>query len=137
MADSTPAAKSTQRRPPWLRFSLRTFLVISVVIGVACGWLGSLLSRVQHQRRIVNQVQAGGGHVEYDYQVTYEPDLQHPPGPWLVRRILGDDVFAYVESVHFGPHSTADQYESLHELPRLSSVQIFGAKIDKVTVGHG
>src|SRR5215510_2677141 len=110
----------------WLRFSLRTFLLLCVALAIGLGWLGNLLVRVRHQRQIVARIQAAGGDVRYDYELVWERvDNRNrhkpPPGPKLLRWLLGDDAFAYIEYVHFNYNSrfTDADLKPLAELPRL------------------
>ena len=63
---------TTERPNPkrrWCRFSLRTFLAIVLVLGV---WLGSLVHRVNKQRKAVLRVTDMGGTVNYDYELNVE-----------------------------------------------------------------
>ena len=56
---TTPTSAKDRRR--WLRFSLRTLLVLMTVLGVALGWLGVQVNRVRKQRDAVAWVQQVGG----------------------------------------------------------------------------
>ena len=53
-------------RPRWLRFSLRTLLVVVTVLGV---WLGVQVNPVRKQRNAVAWIQEVGGTVTYDYEI--------------------------------------------------------------------
>jgi len=58
-----------KRKRRWLRYSLRTFLV---VLTVFCVWLGALVYRVNKQREAVQWVKDHGGEVYYEFEVEYE-----------------------------------------------------------------
>ncbi len=161
---TTTSARSARRR--WLpRFGLRTLFVIVGVLGIALAYVAHLRQRVQHQRRIVAQIEAAGGEVRYNWQFGMGPELDYvldpskspkwisessdsdsrtrrsrtdstgrvverqyesPPGPKIVRMVLGDDVFAHVESVsfftfEFQPAKELDP-QLLLELPELKAV---------------
>src|SRR6476661_3465235 len=84
------------------RFSLRALLLATVVLGIFFGWLGNLLIRVRHQRKIVGQLTEMGAQVQvvYDYRIGkripqgYEGRDGPPPGPKLLRLLFGDDIYA-------------------------------------------
>jgi hypothetical protein len=50
-----------------IRFSLRALLIATAVLGLFFGWLGNLLIRVRHQRKIVNQRPEMGTQVQVVY----------------------------------------------------------------------
>ena len=85
--DKTDLAKLKRR---WLRFSVRTLLIVTALVAV---WLGVLANRVHKQRAAVAAIEAAGGTVYYDWQgmprelaererVPFEV-ISHPR--WLVR----------------------------------------------------
>lgn len=127
---------SPPKRPRrWLRFSLRTMLVLMVLTSLALGWLGNTLIRVRQQREIVAEIEAAGGKILYEYQLQpreFGEDLT-PPGPKLLRMLLGDDAFAqvaWVQSCHDGESRLTNQdLERLHELPALWNLDLHGAGI--------
>ena len=96
------------------QFSLRTWLVLSTVVGA---WLGWQAHQARQQRLAVQAIQETGGWVYYDYQdVPAKPAAsgvvgassasgflgsQQPRGPRWLRRILGDDYFRDVACVVF------------------------------------
>ncbi len=92
--------KQPKYRRRWLRFSLRTFLIVLTIL---CVWLGWYLHRVEQQRAAVRWVRENGGAVRYDYEFDSDDkfiDASQPPVPkWLVD-MLGVDYFVSVVSVH-------------------------------------
>ena len=125
--ESVPSGQNPKARRYWFRFSLRTLLIVTVVLSIAFGWLGRVLMRVRHQRQIVAHIESHGGQVQYDYELDptnerYPNGGPVPPGPTFLRMFLGDDAFAYVEWVgefESGiPHKHFD-LARVAELPRL------------------
>lgn len=128
----------TKRRRRWLRVSLRTFLLLTVVLSIFLAWIGNILIRVRHQRNIVTKIQSVGGNAYYGYQSgdgDYVDDTRTPPGPKIVRMMIGDDAFAYVEFVSFFSlrpevQVTDDDLALLTEFPRLKDVSLWAALTD-------
>jgi hypothetical protein len=114
---------------------LRTFLIVCTLLALAFGWLGSILVRVRHQRAIVAQVQRAGGEVSYDYELAWEQVDGHwqqkaPPGPKLVRLLVGDDAYAHVELIDFREDRLVDvDLAWLSELPQLKRLYLSGTRI--------
>jgi hypothetical protein len=87
MNPPTPATTRPARR--WLRFSLRSLLILMTAMAV---WLGFTMKRLRDQEQAVARIQELGGTVTYHYQLdengNWISDAQ-PPGPRWLRAILG------------------------------------------------
>jgi hypothetical protein len=169
VATSDPSPK----RRWWPRYSLRTFLVAMLLVGVGLGCLGIYWNRLRRQRQIVAKIEAADGEVLYDYQFgaasdrrivdPYEDavdalmtsmskthdgrrtrirttlteslvEVETPPGPKLIRRMIGDDAFANVENVSFfdwdsQPPGKLDP-QLLLELPQLKCVDLVDRQVN-------
>ncbi len=73
-----------KRNRRYLRFSLRTFLVVLTVVLVCFGWL---VNRANQQRQAVAWVLEMGGSVRYDYEIDdagrYMPNATPTSPEWL------------------------------------------------------
>ena len=172
--------------PAWLqpspRFSLRTLLILTAVVGVIVGYFGNLWRRVSRQRAVVAKIEAAGGDVSYQWQFGMGEELDAPqvgrgwswgykknptdlgertrvvdgktitqreayPGPWIVRRFVGDDAFWQIESVDFwdletGPTGELElqrpgelEPELLKELPDLRILRLMYNQVDDTWLG--
>lgn len=89
------------------RLSVRMLMLLVLIVGGGLGWLAN---RARTQRKAVEAVQAIGGTVRYDFEVSF--DRPPPPGPapvkkpeppapaWL-RKLVGDELFQEVTVVRF------------------------------------
>ena len=86
-----------------LRYSLRSLLVLILIVAALCAWLGKHIMRASGQRPIVAEIVAAGGIVGYDYQIHPEFNIldesRTATGSKLVRSVLGDDIYATVIAV--------------------------------------
>ena len=126
-------AEPIKRRPRWLRFSLRTLLV---VITVLCVWLGFKVNAARRQKEAVDAILKAGGTVFYDFQrpanVVGVPVATEPPGARWLRRLLGDEYFEDVIGVGFSgvKKPTIDVLQQLSRLPKLETVNLSDTQVD-------
>ena len=133
MLNGADLAEAKQPRL-WLRFSVRTLLILTALVAV---WLGVLANRVHKQRAAVAAIEAAGGTVYYDWQgmpwelaererLPFEV-ISHPR--WLVR-LYGRENLEDVVRVSFG-HAPVDGelVGHLRSLPELKTLD-FPAGVD-------
>src|SRR5262245_40067519 len=125
--DSNGKAATIPQMKRWLRFSLRTMLLL---ITALCIWLGFQINAARRQKEAVAAILSVGGAVYYDYQYaplavggpSYTLDQNRtPPGPQWLRQCIGDDYFRTVVNVIFDrPNNIAKgDLDQLAKLPRL------------------
>ena len=109
----------------WFQFSIRSLLLLMVVVAIPCSWLAAARQQAEKQREAVQRIWKAGGVAAYDYQVNPSGylTLAAPPGPAWLRRLLGDNLFALsldAVQVDFGISRAGDaELEHLNELPQL------------------
>ena len=120
---SGSAASRPRRR--WLRFSLRTFLLVLTAL---CIWLGVKVNQARRQKAAVEALTRLGD-VFYAHQLSrdleyfdvYDPQKDLGVPTWL-RELAGDDFFQSVAAVDFKAHVTDANLvhlAALRELKRL------------------
>lgn len=130
-ASAEPAPTRPKRR--WLQFSLRTMLVLVLLVAVLCGWLRHKVNQSEQERRAVEAILAMGGKVEYEHEKGGQAD---PPGPAWLRALLGDYFFARVDYVRY-PRGVGD--ESLVHLDRLrhlKTLHLGGTSVTNAGLAH-
>ena len=104
------------------QFSIRSLLVLVVVVALPFSWLAVEMKRAREQRAAIQAIQKAGGFVWYDCELDslggLVPNPQRPAPQWL-RRLLGDHFFDAVTSAYVWD-DVAMTY--LAQLPRLQEL---------------
>src|SRR5579883_2231089 len=110
--------------PRRLRLSLRTLMVLVLMVGGTIGWL---VHRARVQRDVVRAVERAGGNVIYRWAWTFDAWKKigtRPPWPKWLADPLGPDFFGTVTSVYFqnGPAPGADD-DLMARIARLDGLE--------------
>jgi hypothetical protein len=105
------------------QFSIRSLLVLTVVVAVACSWLTWEMKEARRQREAIAKLRAG---VLYDYQCDpsypYQPfSSATPPEPGWLRGAFGEDFFSDAVALNLGFSQVTDT--DLEHLKELNEVQ--------------
>jgi hypothetical protein len=117
-------AEPPKRKRRWLQFSLRTLMIATAVVAVACGWLGSKIEQKRRQRSAVAELIKSGSQVNFDYQKSqagYDTRAE-PFGPAWLRALLGDNFFSEADCIY-----CLGGLENLEEFPHLRLLRIMMA----------
>ena len=143
------------------QFSVRSLLLLAVIVAILFGWLVPERERARKQREAVAAIRALGGCVGYDYEMDRmrqrlafqagkgPPEPPGPPlplGPAWRHRLLGDDFFADVITVDHprplfhsnrsGSNPITDAWlEHIGKLPRLEELDLRYSKVSDVGLG--
>jgi hypothetical protein len=140
MATRDPSDSVAPRRR-WLRFSLRTFLIVVTLFGA---WLGIRLHHAEKQKRAVEALEVDGN-VRFAHQrvrdLKYRDpyDLQQELGvPIWLRKLAGDDFFQRVSAVYLFEDASDDDLIHLAPLDSLELLRFVGGapKITDAGLSH-
>src|SRR5687768_798002 len=112
-------------RRRWLRFSLRTFLLVLTAL---CIWLGVNVNQARRQKEAVAALKALGATVLYAHQrgegnpIFFDPRKELDLPRWL-RDLTGDDFFQRVAWLYF-PNGVTD--DGLIHLAPLRGIELLG-----------
>jgi len=93
-----------KRKRRWFQFSLRSLLIFTTAVAIACCWVERRLERKRKERAAVKRIEALSGCASYDYEnapAKAGTAAREPFGPAFLRRLLGDDFFGEVTRIGF------------------------------------
>ncbi len=135
---SEPITKPRRRR---LALSLRTLMILVLIVG---GFLGWQARRASLQRQAVAVITAAGGRVQYDYAVEARKKsgkwINDPPHPWApdwLRRSVGPEYFQDVAWVFLNNKNPVEEikhdpklFETVALLDRVEMLQTIRYPLD-------
>lgn len=149
------SAASLPCKTPWLRFSLRTLLLIVLLSAIPCSWTATKIKQAKDQRAAVRAIRDLGGAIRYDYEFEqsghvrrvgnftyYDDDFTeeeldragnvrnaNPTGPAWARNLWGDDLFANVVSVSFVSPVADSDLVHVKKFPYLQCLDLSNTQI--------
>lgn len=137
MASRQASPVNAKSHRHWVRFSLRTMLLLTTVIAV---WFGTVGRSARIQKTVVELVREVGGEVHYAFQYDHNGNLQvnaeHWAPKWL-RDSIGDDYFMTVVDVVLPSTRDAGKYydvdATLEHLVPLKGLQGLTIKAQQLT----
>lgn len=124
MECAAPRAGTPARRR-WYQFSLRTLLVVMVVVSTAAGLLGIRLQRARRQGAAVVSIRRIDGSVTYAESDSAFWLVRDPLEPWLGRDFFDSVVEAQVDLRQ--ADTTAGQlavWRTISDLPQLARLEV-------------
>ncbi len=118
------------------QFSIRSLLVLVVVVAVPCSWMTVEMKKAERQQVAKTAFQRFPGYVMYGYERSGQQSASLAPS-WLCRS-LGCDFFASIEFVCLAcdKRFTDADMEHVESLPRLKMLRLGGANITNDGLQH-
>jgi hypothetical protein len=105
MQSDPPKLDQPTRKRRWFQFSLRSLMIFTMVVAVACGWVG-------WQAKIVRDRKSELNRAVNMRLIGIDSDDRAKAIPWL-RRLFGD---VSVNSISMPPDTTIDELDRLRAL---------------------
>ena len=116
-------APTPTRRRRWYQFSLRTVLIFTLLVAVACGLVGRRIERKRRERDTIESITSAGGQVTFNDQLG-NPKADPQGSAWL-RYLFGERFLSEVVWIKTG---RAD-LRHLNEMPCLTTLLLKGSRI--------
>ena len=82
-----PAEKPAKPRRRWLRFSLRTLLIVVTVLSIPLGWIGWRLGQVRKERPTITWVEEMSGYVIFRFRNDERSWWEESTDKWFGERV--------------------------------------------------
>jgi hypothetical protein len=116
-----------KRKLRWYQFSLRSLLIFTFLVAIACSWLAVKMHQAKRREKTVNAMRKMGFCVKYDYEdlnpFVSETDSEPSTPAWL-RNLLGDHFFDTVICIYALDIKTDNDMQYLNDLPHLKILSI-------------
>ena len=126
---------STKPKRRWLRFGLRTMLVLVFLLALPLAWITYEVRDVRHQREAIDAIEAGGGYV-YPYLYHREETNR-----WqafrlrLLRKLFGEEDYPRIRVVQLvEPQQVNTLVPLLSRFPYLEQLTLPSATLDDRSV---
>lgn len=126
------AATTRPKERRWLRFSLRTVLLVITLGALLLGWR---VSQVRRQQAAVARIVEAGGSVRYRFDrprfgQTHESGRPILTGPAWMRRLMGDEGFQVVHAVDLpGTRKDQELMELISSFRQLEALAAYGGHL--------
>jgi hypothetical protein len=130
------APEPKRRRWRWLRYGLRTLLILVTIV---CLWLGWFIVQVHKQRRAVAALEKYGAEVDYSAFYTYRPWTNVLPRGlilWLNDVLSSNDVRRVIRVTIQSADLGEDDLVVLADLPYLKYLNLSGPAITDASLEH-
>ncbi len=131
--------ETTRPRRRWLRFSLRTMLLLVTALSV---WLGVKVNQARRQKEAVTALRELGATIYYAHQRSDANPREFLAGkevqlPRWLRDLAGDDFFQEVAAVQFSRPVSNDDLVHLEALPDIESLGFLYFQINRNVTDAG
>jgi len=120
-----------KHRLRWYQYSLRSLLVLTVLVAIGGSWFAWKKQQVERQRAAVRAIKELGGASLYDWELDDitlgKQGAGPPPGPVWLRSWIGDNFFAHVVVVLLYdtriPNAGLERLRDLPQIKELNSTE--------------
>jgi hypothetical protein len=126
------AHRAPAMKPRWYQYSLRSLMLLVLLVAICMSWFAVKLKQAREQRAIADDIIKNSGEVFYDYQYDldcfYGNKSGEPAGPLWLRHWFGDDLFNNLAGVNISDRPIYDrQLQRLANLHHLKSIILWHA----------
>ena len=108
------------------QFSLRTLLVLAVVVALPCSWMAAEIRAARTQKKAVEAVAKSEGNIGYNYDYEHMDELREPWDRVWLRERLGRDFLDVPVAAGF---RSDEAMEHLSDLNGLTWVALIGMDV--------
>lgn len=121
-----PEGAPPKRKRRWFQFSLRSLLIFTIVVAIACGWLGKRIERARQQMQSVSSIHSLNGEAKYEFELAGNA----PTGAksWL-SSVFGIDFADPVVEVSFGGDTRDANLALLADLPTIKRLNLYDTEV--------
>ena len=141
MHDANMIDPPPKHRRRWYQYSLRSLLMLMLVVGLASGWLGMRMQQARRQDAIVEAIRKAGGNVYFDATVADGCQLVKSPDAeefraWSSNR-LGVDIFATANYVELSNQLERETLLAvLDELQQVRHLVLYDTQLSNAELEH-
>jgi hypothetical protein len=119
------------------QFSIRSLLVLTVVVAIACSWLAVERGQARKQREAVEGIERLNGRVYYDFHLDPSGNTVVSSVPPWASDLLGDALFEEVTQVDLSNVAVGDaDLQRLTALPRLRWLFLRATEVSDAGLEH-
>lgn len=110
------------------KFGLRTLLIVTALVAIGLSWLLHKQGQARDEKNLLEKVTAVRGSVTY-YHNCWDFETQRfrtdpVPGPWVIRKLFGEDIFVRVNSLTLRYIEEGFDFSELGKFTRLNRIDL-------------
>jgi uncharacterized protein len=119
----------------WSQFSIRTMLILVIVVSLPLAWLASKRGERRGEQRAAIAIEKLGGYAWHNFDRRTSDDA---PGPRWLRFLFGDDFFVHVVGVGLNDRAdlTDDDLVVLDSLPYVEQLFLSETSVGDAGLSH-
>jgi Leucine-rich repeat (LRR) protein len=118
--EAEPLITKPKRKRRWHQFSLRTLLILTLILAIPCAWLGRKIDQKRREREAVEAIVKLGGDVRY---------YNEPSGPIWLTNLLGERFFDDVDDVDLRDANADAALAHVQKLTHLFALDLWESKV--------